>query len=183
MRLKRRGDVLARGRRILFAKPDGAHRDSRNAESALHAAALHERLGNLPPMRLVEAFQCGDRLAFGLCRRKRACQHRLASQEHRAATALCLWLAAVFWRSNAQKIAQHIQQRQFGIVGQFKLNPAPPDPMQAKIFALMPIIMTVMMAWFPAGLVLYWLTNTLLSIAQQWNINRVVELEAKKRGG
>lgn len=67
--------------------------------------------------------------------------------------------------------------------GQFKLNPAPPDPMQAKIFALMPIIMTVMMAWFPAGLVLYWLTNTLLSIAQQWNINRVVELESKKRGG
>jgi YidC/Oxa1 family membrane protein insertase len=66
--------------------------------------------------------------------------------------------------------------------GQFKLNPAPPDPMQAKVFALMPIIMTVMMAWFPAGLVLYWLTNTLLSIAQQWNINRVVELEARKRG-
>jgi YidC/Oxa1 family membrane protein insertase len=64
--------------------------------------------------------------------------------------------------------------------GQFKLNPAPPDPMQAKIFAFMPVIMTVMMAWFPAGLVLYWLTNTLLSIAQQWNINRVVELEAKK---
>ncbi|MGI9245896.1 MAG: membrane protein insertase YidC, partial [Steroidobacteraceae bacterium] len=64
--------------------------------------------------------------------------------------------------------------------GQFKLNPAPPDPMQAKVFAFMPVIMTVMMAWFPAGLVLYWLTNTLLSIAQQWNINRVVELEAKK---
>jgi YidC/Oxa1 family membrane protein insertase len=66
--------------------------------------------------------------------------------------------------------------------GQFKLNPQPPDPMQAKIFAFMPVIMTVMMAWFPAGLVLYWLTNTLLSIAQQWNINRVVEAEAKKRG-
>jgi YidC/Oxa1 family membrane protein insertase len=64
--------------------------------------------------------------------------------------------------------------------GQFKLNPAPPDPMQAKVFAFMPVIMTVMMAWFPAGLVLYWLTNTLLSIAQQWNINRVVELESKK---
>ncbi len=64
--------------------------------------------------------------------------------------------------------------------GQFKLNPAPPDPMQAKIFAFMPVIMTVMMAWFPSGLVLYWLTNTLLSIAQQWNINRVVEAEAKK---
>jgi YidC/Oxa1 family membrane protein insertase len=66
--------------------------------------------------------------------------------------------------------------------GQFKLNPAPPDPMQAKIFAFMPIIMTVMMAWFPSGLVLYWLTNTLLSIAQQWKINKVVEAEAKKGG-
>ena len=68
----------------------------------------------------------------------------------------------------------------FGMFAQFKLNPAPPDPMQAKMFALMPVIMTVMMAWFPAGLVLYWLTNTLLSIAQQWNINRVVEAETKK---
>jgi len=66
--------------------------------------------------------------------------------------------------------------------GQFKLNPAPPDPVQAKVFAFMPVIMTVMMAWFPAGLVLYWLTNTLLSIAQQWNINRVVESAAKKGG-
>ena len=55
---------------------------------------------------------------------------------------------------------------------QFKLNPAPPDPMQAKIFAFMPLIMTVMMALFPSGLVLYWLTNTVLSIAQQWNINQ-----------
>jgi YidC/Oxa1 family membrane protein insertase len=64
--------------------------------------------------------------------------------------------------------------------GQFKLNPAPPDPMQAKIFAFMPVIMTVMMAWFPSGLVLYWLTNTLLSIAQQWKINKVVEAESKK---
>ena len=71
----------------------------------------------------------------------------------------------------------------FGMFAQFKLNPAPPDPMQAKMFAFMPVIMTVMMAWFPAGLVLYWLTNTLLSIAQQWNINRVVEAEAKKGGG
>ncbi len=66
--------------------------------------------------------------------------------------------------------------------GQFKLNPAPPDPVQAKVFAFMPVIMTVMMAWFPAGLVLYWLTNTLLSIAQQWNINRVVAAAAKKGG-
>ncbi len=70
----------------------------------------------------------------------------------------------------------------FGMFAQFKLNPAPPDPMQAKMFAFMPVIMTVMMAWFPAGLVLYWLTNTLLSIAQQWQINRVVLAESKKSG-
>jgi len=65
--------------------------------------------------------------------------------------------------------------------GQFKLNPKPPDPMQAKVFAFMPVVMTGMFMWFPAGLVLYWLTNTLLSIAQQWKINRVVEAEDKKR--
>jgi YidC/Oxa1 family membrane protein insertase len=63
---------------------------------------------------------------------------------------------------------------------QFKLNPAPPDPMQAKIMQFMPLIMTVMMMWFPCGLVLYWLTNTLLTIAQQWRINQVVEAEAAK---
>jgi len=64
---------------------------------------------------------------------------------------------------------------------QFKLNPAPPDPMQAKIMQFMPLVMTGMMAWFPSGLVLYWLTNTVLSIAQQWRINQVVQAEAAKR--
>jgi YidC/Oxa1 family membrane protein insertase len=64
---------------------------------------------------------------------------------------------------------------------QFKLNPAPPDPMQAKIMQFMPLVMTGMMAWFPAGLVLYWLTNTVLSIAQQWRVNQVVESEAAKQ--
>ncbi len=64
---------------------------------------------------------------------------------------------------------------------QFKLQPMPStDPMQAKIFMFMPIIMSVTMAWFPAGLVLYWLTNTLLSIAQQWRINKLVTAEQKK---
>ena len=63
---------------------------------------------------------------------------------------------------------------------QFKLNPAPPDPMQAKVFAFMPLVMTVMMAFFPAGLVLYWITNTVFSIAQQWRINKIVESEEKK---
>jgi YidC/Oxa1 family membrane protein insertase len=66
---------------------------------------------------------------------------------------------------------------------QFKLNPTPPDPVQAKVFAFMPVVMTFMFMWFPAGLVLYWLTNTVLSIAQQWRINRVVEVEAKKQRG
>jgi YidC/Oxa1 family membrane protein insertase len=64
---------------------------------------------------------------------------------------------------------------------QYKLNPTPPDPVQAKVFAFMPVIMTFMFMWFPAGLVLYWLTNTVLSIAQQWKINRVVEAEARKQ--
>jgi len=63
---------------------------------------------------------------------------------------------------------------------QFKLNPAPADPMQAKVMQFMPLIMTGMMAWFPSGLVLYWLTNTVLSIAQQWRVNHVVEAEANK---
>lgn len=64
---------------------------------------------------------------------------------------------------------------------QFKLQPMPStDPMQAKIFAFMPIIMAGTMAWFPAGLVLYWLTNTLLSIAQQYRINKLVAAESKK---
>jgi YidC/Oxa1 family membrane protein insertase len=64
---------------------------------------------------------------------------------------------------------------------QFKLNPAPPDPTQAKIMQFMPLVMTGMMAWFPCGLVLYWLTNTLLTIAQQWRVNQVVEIEAAKQ--
>jgi len=64
---------------------------------------------------------------------------------------------------------------------QFKLNPPPADPMQAKIMQFMPLVMTGMMAWFPCGLVLYWLTNTLLTILQQWRVNQVVEAEASKQ--
>ena len=51
------------------------------------------------------------------------------------------------------------------------LNPAPPDPMQAKMMWIMPLVFSVMFFFFPAGLVLYWLTNNILSIAQQWIIN------------
>lgn len=55
---------------------------------------------------------------------------------------------------------------------QFKLNPKPPDPMQEKIFMIMPVLMAGFMAVFPAGLVLYWVVNNTLSIAQQWYITR-----------
>ena len=56
--------------------------------------------------------------------------------------------------------------------GQQKLNPAPADPMQAKIFALMPIFFTFLLATFPAGLVIYWAWNNILTISQQWIIMR-----------
>ncbi|MDD0839512.1 membrane protein insertase YidC [Curvibacter sp. HBC61] len=52
------------------------------------------------------------------------------------------------------------------------LNPTPPDPMQAKMMWIMPLVFSVMFFQFPAGLVLYWITNNILSIAQQWVINR-----------
>jgi YidC/Oxa1 family membrane protein insertase len=54
---------------------------------------------------------------------------------------------------------------------QTALNPVPPDPMQARMMWLMPLIFSVMFFFFPAGLVLYWITNNVLSIAQQWLIN------------
>ncbi len=61
---------------------------------------------------------------------------------------------------------------------QQKLNPPPPDPMQARIMQWLPVIFTFFFLFFPAGLVLYWLVNSLLSILQQWWINRQVERSA-----
>lgn len=61
-----------------------------------------------------------------------------------------------------------------------KLNPPPPDPMQAKIMQWMPVMFTFFFLWFPAGLVLYWLVNNLLSIAQQWVITRRIEQASTK---
>ncbi len=65
---------------------------------------------------------------------------------------------------------------------QTSLSPAPADPMQAKVMKLMPVMMTVLFLWFPAGLVLYWFTNGALGILQQWYITRRIEAEyaAKK---
>jgi len=58
---------------------------------------------------------------------------------------------------------------------QQRLSPTPPDPVQAKIMMFMPIAFSVFFFFFPAGLVLYWLVNNVLSIAQQWRINHVIE--------
>ena len=60
---------------------------------------------------------------------------------------------------------------------QQRLNPAPPDPMQAKIMQWMPIVFTFFFLWFPAGLVIYWISNNILSILQQWYITRQIERE------
>ena len=62
---------------------------------------------------------------------------------------------------------------------QQKLNPAPPDPMQAKIMMFLPLVFGVMFAFFPSGLVLYWVVNNLLSITQQWVITRRIEAGKK----
>ncbi len=61
------------------------------------------------------------------------------------------------------------------MVIQTKLNPVPPDPIQAKVMMIMPFAFGVMFFFFPAGLVLYWLVNNILSIAQQWQITRMIE--------
>lgn len=63
---------------------------------------------------------------------------------------------------------------------QQRLNPTPPDPMQAKVMKMMPIIFTFFFLWFPAGLVLYWVVNNCLSIAQQWYITRKIEAASNK---
>lgn len=63
---------------------------------------------------------------------------------------------------------------------QTKLNPAPPDPIQAKVMLFLPVVFTFTFLFFPAGLVLYWTVNNILSIAQQWHITRSIEGGANK---
>ncbi len=62
---------------------------------------------------------------------------------------------------------------------QTSLNPTPPDPVQAKLMKIMPVVFGVFFFFFPAGLVLYWLVNNVLSIAQQWSINRMIDSSQK----
>jgi YidC/Oxa1 family membrane protein insertase len=57
---------------------------------------------------------------------------------------------------------------------QQRLNPPPADPIQARIMQMLPIVFTVFFLWFPSGLVLYWVTNNILSIAQQMYINKKI---------
>jgi YidC/Oxa1 family membrane protein insertase len=64
------------------------------------------------------------------------------------------------------------------MVVQTRLNPVPPDPVQAKMMKILPIVFSVFFFFFPAGLVLYWLVNNVLSIAQQWQITRAMEQSA-----
>ena len=62
------------------------------------------------------------------------------------------------------------------------LNPTPPDPVQAKVMKIMPVAFSVFFFFFPAGLVLYWLVNNILSIAQQWQITRMIERSKPAHG-
>ena len=62
---------------------------------------------------------------------------------------------------------------------QTSLNPPPTDPLQAKMMKIMPVIFSVMFFFFPAGLVLYWVVNNILTIAQQWYINKTIEKQRK----
>jgi len=63
---------------------------------------------------------------------------------------------------------------------QQQLNPAPPDPIQAKVMKILPVVFTLFFAFFPSGLVLYWVANSVLSILQQWYITRRIEKAALK---
>ena len=62
---------------------------------------------------------------------------------------------------------------------QVKLSPTPiTDPVQARVMQIMPVAFSVLFIFFPSGLVLYWLVNNILQIAQQWHVNRMLEKEA-----
>ena len=69
------------------------------------------------------------------------------------------------------------------MIVQSYLNPAPTDPIQAKVMKIMPVIFSVFFFFFPAGLVLYWLVNNVLSILQQWYINKSIHAEALAKKG
>jgi YidC/Oxa1 family membrane protein insertase len=63
------------------------------------------------------------------------------------------------------------------------LNPPPTDPVQAQVMKIMPIVFSIFFFFFPAGLVLYWLVNNILSIAQQWYVNKTIHAAAMAKTG
>jgi len=69
------------------------------------------------------------------------------------------------------------------MIFQTYLNPAPADPIQAKVMKIMPVVFSIFFFFFPAGLVLYWLVNNILSIAQQWYINKTIHAAALAKKG
>lgn len=84
----------------------------------------------------------------------------------------------IFWiKDLSTKDPYYVLPLLMGITmfAQQKLNPTPPDPIQARIMQILPVVFTVFFLMFPAGLVLYWFVNNLLSIAQQWIITRQIE--------
>ncbi len=68
------------------------------------------------------------------------------------------------------------------MIVQTRLNPTPPDPVQAKVMQVMPFVFSIFFFFFPAGLVLYWLVNNILSIAQQWQIQRMFDRDRPAHG-
>jgi YidC/Oxa1 family membrane protein insertase len=66
------------------------------------------------------------------------------------------------------------------MAGQQMLNPSPLDPIQKKVMMALPFVFTIFFLFFPAGLVLYWVVNNVLSIAQQWRITRTIESQTKQ---
>jgi len=64
------------------------------------------------------------------------------------------------------------------MLAQTRINPQPADPVQARVMMIMPIVFSIFFLFFPAGLVLYWVVQNLLSILQQWHINRTIKAEA-----
>ena len=68
------------------------------------------------------------------------------------------------------------------MIVQTRMNPTPPDPVQAKVMQFMPYMFSVFFFFFPAGLVLYWLVNNILSILQQWQIQRMFDRDKPAHG-
>ena len=107
------------------------------------------------------------------------CPHGGGLDCHRNWEALCLGCIPIVKTSKIDNLYKDLSRQDsvFFIIISFscakqKLNPDPTDPIQAKIFAFFPLFLTIILASFPSGLVVYWTINNILTIAQQWVINK-----------